>query len=55
MVVDMENDQLKELEKLIAVNKVPSLEPFQKSVAPVYDAAKKKYGATIIDKILNIK
>lgn len=55
MVEDMENDQLKDLEKLIAVNKVPSLEPFQKGVGAVYDAAKKKYGATVIDKILNTK
>ena len=55
MVDDEEAGQLKELEKLIKVNKIASQQPFATAVAPVYEAAKKKYGAAIIEKIQAIK
>lgn len=55
MVDDEEAGQLKELEKVIKVNKVPSLQPFATAATPVYDSAKKKYGAAIIEKIQGIK
>jgi TRAP-type C4-dicarboxylate transport system substrate-binding protein len=55
MVDDEETGQLKELEKLIKVNKIAAQQPFATAVAPVYEAAKKKYGAAIIEKIQAIK
>jgi TRAP-type C4-dicarboxylate transport system substrate-binding protein len=55
MVDDEEAGQLKELEKLIKVNKIAAQQPFATAVAPVYEAAKKKYGAAIIEKIQAIK
>jgi tripartite ATP-independent transporter DctP family solute receptor len=54
MVMDDENGQLEELKTKIAVNVVPDLKPFQDACKPVYDDARKKYGA-IVDQILAVQ
>lgn len=54
MVVDDEAKQLEELKKLIAVNTVEDSKPFQDACKPVYEDARKKYGA-IVDQILAVK
>lgn len=54
MVTDDEAKQLEELKTHIAVNSVADLKPFQDACAPVYDGARKKYGA-IVDQILAVK
>lgn len=54
MVIDDEEKQLEELKTKIAVNQVEDKKPFQDACKPVYDDARKKYGA-IVDQILAVK
>ncbi|SBV97230.1 Tripartite ATP-independent periplasmic transporter solute receptor, DctP family [uncultured delta proteobacterium] len=54
MVTDDEAKQLEELKTKIAVNSVEDMKPFLDACKPVYDDARKKYGA-IVDQILAIQ
>ena len=54
MVTDDEDKQLEELKTKIAVNAVPDLKPFLDACKPVYDNARKTYGA-IVDQILAVQ
>lgn len=54
MVTSDEAKQLEELKTKIAVNAVADLQPFQDACKPVYDDARKKYGA-IVDQILAVQ
>jgi tripartite ATP-independent transporter DctP family solute receptor len=47
MVMDNEVGQLKELEKLIAVNSIDDLKPFRAACKPVYDTFSEKYADKI--------
>jgi len=54
MVTEDEAKQLEELKTKIAVNAIDDLGPFQEACKPVYDDARKKYGA-IVDQILTVE
>lgn len=54
MVTDDEAKQLEDLKTKIAVNALPDMKPFLDACKPVYDGARKKYGA-IVDQILSVQ
>ncbi len=54
MVMHDEARQLEDLKTKITVNKVEDMKPFQDACKPVYEDARKKYGA-IVDQILAVK